>query len=230
MEYAFEGEELTGTGNPSVFTSPLSRGSNGEADRDQDHRISIEGSTTSCGQVREIARDQTRNMLSHLEGELYLARSSYVAPVSAADCPPTRHAIDSPLPACARGSSASWRACCGPRPGRRRGGRGALGHLAEDDSRGSRPPPRRRSASKPPPSRPSRRAPPPGRSRSRSGSRSRSAEPKRRRHEAAPSRVPPPRCPGARPLGPAYPQRARRAPRVASLACSPASRGRSRCA
>jgi hypothetical protein len=40
MEYAFEGEELTGDGNPSVFTTAVVRGSEtGEADRDQDHRI-----------------------------------------------------------------------------------------------------------------------------------------------------------------------------------------------
>jgi uncharacterized caspase-like protein len=40
MEYAFEGEELTGDGNPSVFTTAVVRGlETGEADRDQDHRI-----------------------------------------------------------------------------------------------------------------------------------------------------------------------------------------------
>jgi uncharacterized caspase-like protein len=40
MEYAFEGEELTGSGNPSVFTTAVVKGlETGEADRDQDHRI-----------------------------------------------------------------------------------------------------------------------------------------------------------------------------------------------
>ena len=89
MEYAFEGEELTGNGNPSVFTTAVVKGlETGEADRDQDHRISVEELYDYvCEQVREVTPDQTPNMLSHLEGELYVARSAYVAPVPAAELP-----------------------------------------------------------------------------------------------------------------------------------------------
>ena len=89
MEYAFEGDELTGDGNPSVFTTAVVKGlETGEADRDQDHRISVEELYDYvCEQVREVTPDQSPNMLSHLEGELYVARSAYVAPVPAAELP-----------------------------------------------------------------------------------------------------------------------------------------------
>ena len=100
MEYAFEGEELTGTGNPSVFTTAVVKGlETGEADRDQDRRISVEELYDYvCEQVREITPDQSPNMLSHLEGELFVARSSYVAPVPATELPiELREAIDSSL-------------------------------------------------------------------------------------------------------------------------------------
>ena len=48
-------------------------------------------------------------MLSHLEGALYIARSSYVAPVAPAPLPPPLlAAIDNPLRECAAARSASW--------------------------------------------------------------------------------------------------------------------------
>jgi hypothetical protein len=82
MEYAFEGDELTGEGRPSVFTSAVVKAlETGEADRDQDSWISVrELYDYVCDEVREITPNQRPNMLSHLEGELYVARSRWVAP------------------------------------------------------------------------------------------------------------------------------------------------------
>ena len=55
----------------------------GEADRDQDRWISVrELYDYVCDEVREVTPHQRPNMLSHLEGELYVARSRYVAPVA----------------------------------------------------------------------------------------------------------------------------------------------------
>ncbi len=84
MEYAFEGDELTGEGRPSVFTSAIVKAlETGEADRDQDSWISVrELYDYVCDEVREITPNQRPNMLSHLEGELYVARSSWVAPAT----------------------------------------------------------------------------------------------------------------------------------------------------
>src|SRR5262249_47888106 len=83
MEYAFEGDELTGSGQPSVFTSAVVKAlETGEADRDQDHWISVrELYDYVCDEVRERTPNQRPNMLSHLEGELFIARSRYVVPV-----------------------------------------------------------------------------------------------------------------------------------------------------
>jgi hypothetical protein len=139
MEYAFEGEELTGDGNPSVFTTAVVKGlETGEADRDQDHRISVdELYDYVCEQVREITPDQSPNMLSHLEGELFIARSSYVAPVEAAKLPDElRRAIDSSLAGVREGAVRELRHLLGAHdPGLAEAARQELERLAEDDSR-----------------------------------------------------------------------------------------------
>jgi len=82
MEYAFEGEELTGEGRPSVFTGAVVEAlRTGEADRDQDSHISVqELYDYVCDTVRNVTPGQRPNLLSHLEGELYVARSRWVAP------------------------------------------------------------------------------------------------------------------------------------------------------
>src|SRR4051794_41125135 len=84
MEYAFEGDELTGEGRPSVFTAAVVKAlESGEADRDQDRWISVrELYDYVCDEVREVTPHQRPNLLSHLEGELYVARSRYLAAVS----------------------------------------------------------------------------------------------------------------------------------------------------
>jgi Caspase domain len=98
MEYAFEGDDLSGQGQPSVFTSAVVKAlRTGEADRDQDRWISVrELYDYVCVEVREATPNQRPNMLSHLEGELYIARSRYVVPVSL----PVEvlEALDNPLP------------------------------------------------------------------------------------------------------------------------------------
>jgi hypothetical protein len=139
MEYAFEGEELTGTGNPSVFTTAVVKGlETGEADRDQDRRISVEELYDYvCEQVREITPDQSPNMLSHLEGELFVARSSYVAPVPATELPvELREAIDSSLAGVREGAVTELGRLLGAHDaGLARSAREALERLTQDDSR-----------------------------------------------------------------------------------------------
>ena len=139
MEYAFEGEELTGTGNPSVFTTAVVKGlETGEADRDQDHRISVEELYDYvCEQVREITPDQSPNMLSHLEGELYVARSSYVVPVAPAELPrELTLAMESPLSGVREGAVSELAVLAGGSdPAMAEAARRALQELTDDDSR-----------------------------------------------------------------------------------------------
>jgi caspase domain-containing protein/carbohydrate binding protein with CBM4/9 domain len=90
MEYAYEGEELTGEGQPSVFTEAVVEGlRTGRADLDMDHLISIDDLYHYVyDRVRERTPNQTPSIKSDLEGVLYLARSSYRAPVVAAKLDP----------------------------------------------------------------------------------------------------------------------------------------------
>ena len=79
MEYAYEGDELTGEGQPSVFTEAVVEGlRTGKADLDMDHLISIDDLYHYVyDRVRERTPNQTPSIKSDLEGALYLARSSY---------------------------------------------------------------------------------------------------------------------------------------------------------
>jgi hypothetical protein len=44
MEYAYEGDHLSGEGQPSFFTEAVVEAlETGKADRDEDHRISVQG-------------------------------------------------------------------------------------------------------------------------------------------------------------------------------------------
>jgi hypothetical protein len=76
-------------------------------------------------------------MLSHLEGELFIARSSYVAPVEAAKLPDElRRAIDSSLAGVREGAVRELRHLLGAHdPGLAEAARQELERLAEDDSR-----------------------------------------------------------------------------------------------
>jgi hypothetical protein len=139
MEYAFEGDELSGEGTPSVFTSAVVKGlQTGEADRDQDHRISVrELYEYVCDEVQELTPNQRPNLLSHLEGELYIARSSYVAPVPPGELvPELQAALENGLPAVREGAVAELsRLLTGRDRSMAEAARLALRDLVKDDSR-----------------------------------------------------------------------------------------------
>jgi hypothetical protein len=78
MEYSFEGDELQGEGQPSVFTSALVRGlTTGDADRDRDGYISVdELYEYAYDEVRAVTPSQTPGKwVFDVQGELYVARS-----------------------------------------------------------------------------------------------------------------------------------------------------------
>jgi uncharacterized caspase-like protein len=77
MEYSFEGDDRHGDGQRSVFTSALVRGlETGEADRDQDHRISIDELYDYVYErVRERTPNQTPGKWSFVQGDVIVARS-----------------------------------------------------------------------------------------------------------------------------------------------------------
>jgi hypothetical protein len=101
MEYAFEGEELTGEGTPSVFTTALVEGlESGAADRDGDDLISIDELYDYIYErVREKTPNQTpRKWVYDLQGELFIARNRNPRPVDPAELPvDLRHAMENPL-------------------------------------------------------------------------------------------------------------------------------------
>jgi hypothetical protein len=78
MEYSFEGDELSGEGRPSVFTSALVQGlSTGEADRNRDGYISVdELYDFAYDQVRAATPSQTPGKwVFDVQGDFYVARS-----------------------------------------------------------------------------------------------------------------------------------------------------------
>jgi outer membrane biosynthesis protein TonB len=83
MEYAFEGDEVSGAEQPSYFTDAVVEGlETGRADRDQDRLISVQELYDYVyDRVRELSPGQNPNIKSELQGPLYLARSTYRAPV-----------------------------------------------------------------------------------------------------------------------------------------------------
>ena len=83
MEYSFEGDELSGTGQPSIFTAAVVQAlETGEADRDGDHWISVDELYDYVyDRVREKTPNQNPTKQIRLEGPLYIARSSYQRPV-----------------------------------------------------------------------------------------------------------------------------------------------------
>lgn len=87
MEYAYEGEDLSGTGQPSYFTQAIIDAlTTGEADRDGDHWISVdELYDYVLERVRERTPSQTPTKKIELQGPLYVARSLYEAPVQPAE-------------------------------------------------------------------------------------------------------------------------------------------------
>ncbi|HEX8073364.1 MAG TPA: caspase family protein, partial [Thermoleophilaceae bacterium] len=90
MEYSFEGEELSGEGNPSVFTSALVKGlETGEADRDGDRWVGVDELYDYVhDQVKEITPKQTPGKwVFDMRGELYIAKSRYSGGAAATEAP-----------------------------------------------------------------------------------------------------------------------------------------------
>jgi diguanylate cyclase (GGDEF)-like protein/PAS domain S-box-containing protein len=87
MEYSYEGDQLSGKGQPSVFTKAVAEGlETGEADRDGDKRISVDELYDYVyDRVKQETPSQNPNKLSSLEGPLYIARSVYEPPVEPAE-------------------------------------------------------------------------------------------------------------------------------------------------
>jgi Caspase domain len=89
-EYAFEGDELTGSGTPSVFTTAIVEGlDSGEADRDGDGFVSIDELYDYVyDRVRERTPSQTPSKWTYdLQGELYVARNRNPRPPEPAELP-----------------------------------------------------------------------------------------------------------------------------------------------
>ncbi len=78
MEYSFEGDQLSGEGSPSVFTSALVQGlATGEADRNRDGYISVdELYDFAFDQVRAATPAQTPGKwVFDVQGDMFVARS-----------------------------------------------------------------------------------------------------------------------------------------------------------
>jgi osmoprotectant transport system substrate-binding protein len=86
MEYAYEGEQLSGQGEPSYFSAAVVEAlKTGEADRDQDHWISVDELYDYVyDRVKERSPNQTPSKQIALEGPLYVARSRYTRAVEPA--------------------------------------------------------------------------------------------------------------------------------------------------
>jgi Caspase domain len=78
MEYAYEGDHLSGQGQPSYFTAALVDGlETGEADRDRDELISVDELYDYVyDRVKAATPNQTPTKQIALEGPLYVARSN----------------------------------------------------------------------------------------------------------------------------------------------------------
>jgi hypothetical protein len=140
MEYAFEGDELTGAGTPSVFTTAIVEGlESGEADRDGDDLVSIDELYDYVYErVREQTPGQTPSKWTYdLQGELYVARNPRPRPVTPAELPiELRQALESPLTPVRLGIIGELeRMASGSNPRLASAARLALEDLVDDDSR-----------------------------------------------------------------------------------------------
>jgi hypothetical protein len=139
MEYAFEGDELSGTPNPSVFTSALVRGlETGEADRNRDGWVSVdELYDYAFDEVRKVTPSQTPGKWTFdVQGDLYLAHSTVVSAERAELPAELQSAAHSPFSHIRAGAVEELAALVrGPEAGLAEAAREALQTLADDDSR-----------------------------------------------------------------------------------------------
>jgi hypothetical protein len=139
MEYSFEGDELAGEGQPSVFTSALVRGlSTGEADRNRDGFISVdELYDFAYDQVRAVTPSQTPGKwVFDVQGDFYVARSGFEAKSEGGGLPrELLAAVKSPFAHVRAGAVEELAAMLeGPDETLSAGARAALDELADDDS------------------------------------------------------------------------------------------------
>jgi hypothetical protein len=82
LEFAWEGDTLSGEPAPSVFTAALVNGlETGEADRDQDRLVGIgELYEYICDWIKREGAPQRPQMDSRVQGELVIARNPHVRP------------------------------------------------------------------------------------------------------------------------------------------------------
>ncbi len=98
MEYAFEGDKLSGKGEPSIFTSAIVEAlETGKADRNLDGWIGVhELYDYVFGQVRDKSPQHPVEWVD-MEGDFQIARSIYEPPVKPAELSPDlQAAIESP--------------------------------------------------------------------------------------------------------------------------------------
>jgi Caspase domain len=141
VEYAFEGDELTASGDPapSVFTTAMVRGlATGEADRDQDGFVDLDELYDYVyDAVREVTPHQTPGKWTFgVQGDLVIARRSTPVTEAAALPPELRQSIDSPLAGIRAGAVEELaRLLSGRHQGLSLAARQALEALSDDDSR-----------------------------------------------------------------------------------------------
>jgi len=139
-EYAFEGDELTGSGTPSVFTTAIVEGlESGDADRDGDGLVSIDELYDYVyDRVRERTPSQTPSKWTYdLQGELYVARNRNPRPAEPAELPADlRQALENRLAFVRAGAVSELELLLGGTNRRlAAAARAALETLTEDDSR-----------------------------------------------------------------------------------------------
>jgi hypothetical protein len=141
VEYAFEGGELTESGDPtpSVFTTAMVRGlTTGQADRDQDGYVDLDELYDYVyDAVRDVTPHQTPGKWTFgVQGDLVIARRNTPVTEPSALPPELQHSIESPLAGVRAGAVDELaRLLSGRHQGLALAARQALETLADDDSR-----------------------------------------------------------------------------------------------
>ena len=139
MEYAFEGDNLEGDAQPSIFTSAVVHGlESGEADRDGDSRVSVDELYDYVyDRVRETTPNQTPSKWTFdVYGDLYLARSPFREPEPAPLPAELRAAMESPFANVRAGAAEELAGLyAGADAGLAAAARIALEELVDDDSK-----------------------------------------------------------------------------------------------
>jgi Caspase domain len=138
MEYSFEGNELSGEGEPSIFTSAVVKAlETGQADRDLDGWIAVDELYDYV--YDEVCGKSPQHPVKwvDLEGDLRIAKSVYKPPPQPAQLPPDlQEAIESPERHTRLGAvHALGELLAGDNAALRMAVREALEGLARDDSR-----------------------------------------------------------------------------------------------